>query len=192
MTYSISCRHKITCRHMLSLLRSSNLQYDTWSLHILHTSEFMHDYNTICVHLSKSISWTFLSYTLSECSLNVWAPRPEWAYGCVSCGLQVQGLWRELQFNPNGWLHYVSAYNIKKLCKWIRCYTTMLLLSKHKQHCTNGQMFTTLKYDEICPWGGIHDYTYTHKGRARYFPEFSSLQMYKSQSASMNVELQLN
>ena len=95
----------------------------------------------------------------------MWTHRPEWAYGCVSCTLQVQGPWRELQFNPNEWGHYVSAYNIEKLCKWIRCYTTMLLLSKHKQHCTNGQMFTMLKYDEIHPRGGIHDYTYTHKGK---------------------------
>lgn len=56
MTYSISCCKQITCRHMLSLLRSSNLPYVTWSLHVLHTSEFMHDYNTIYVLLSKSIS----------------------------------------------------------------------------------------------------------------------------------------
>lgn len=58
---------------------------------------------------------------------------------------------------------------MEKLCKWIRCYTTMLLLSKHKQQCTNGQMFTMLKNDGICPRGGTHDYTYTHKGSLHQF-----------------------
>lgn len=72
---------------------------------------------------------------------------------CRSRGLE--GSCSSIQMNGG---HYVSAYNIEKLCKWIRCYTTMLLLSKHKQHYTNGQMFTLLKYDENCPRGGIHDY----------------------------------
>lgn len=93
----------------------------------------------------------------------VWVSRPEGVYGCVSCSLQVQGPWRELQFCPNEWGHYVSAYNINKLCKWICCYTTMPLLSKHKQYCTNGQMFRMLKYDETCSRGGIrHFYIHTY------------------------------
>lgn len=70
-----------------------------------------------------------------------------------------RGLKGSLQFNPNEWGHYVSAYDTEKLYKWIRCYSTMLLLSKHKQRCTNVQMFTMSKYDEIHPRGGIHDYT---------------------------------
>ena len=84
-----------------------------------------------------------------------------WVCVLLSAG---PGAWRELQFKPNEWGHYVSAYNIKKLCKWICCYTTMLLLSKHKQHFTNGQVLTVLKYDKICFGGSKQGYMYTHEG----------------------------
>lgn len=128
------------------------LHFKSFSL-FLHSSVYIKVY---CRSISKCI------YSMWE---TVWGNRPEWVYGCVSCRLQVQGPRRELQFNPNEWGHYVSAYNIEKLCKWIRCYTTMLLLSKYKQHCTNGQMFTMLKHDEIHPRGDIYDYMYAHEGR---------------------------
>lgn len=51
---------------------------------------------------------------------------------------------------------YARPYAIAKLCKWFRCYTTILVLSKHKQQPTNGQMFTTLDDVEICTRGGVH------------------------------------
>lgn len=111
--------------------------------------------------------FTYLKSPFTSIAILIWEKMCEssdlsWVYGCVSCALQVQGPWRELQFNPNEWGHYVSAYNMNKLCKWICCYTTMPLLSKHKQYCTNGQMFRMLKYDETCSRGGIPHFTYSH------------------------------
>lgn len=186
ITWSITCS-EVVCTYRAIWGLCSFISFSAFpclyscSLHPLsHTKK-----NLIPLHCKSK----YLHVNTCE---TLWAHRPEWAYGCVSRRLQVQGPWRELQFNPNEWGHYVSAYNIEKLCKWIRCYTTMLLLSKHKQHCTNGQMFTMLKYDEIRPRGGIHDYTYTHKGRLRWFTKSSSLQMYESWSAPMNAELQWN
>ena len=84
-----------------------------------------------------------------------WAQR-RWA---LSEGASLKGT----PCSPNKWAAYVRAYNITKLCKWICCYTTILLLSKHMQLHTNTQTLTgMLKWTGIQESGHPRNCVYAH------------------------------